>query len=161
MMKSAVFCALVWCLGFSCAYAQPLSSSELIQRAAEYDQKAVIFEGEVVGEVMRRGNYAWANINDGLGAIGVWLPLELAAQITAAGSYGVRGDWVEVSGIFNRACPMHGGDLDIHAQSLRILSKGASCKERLHEGKRNLAAIFAGVLCLAALLNILRRKPRH
>lgn len=161
-MKSAVFWAIVWYLGYaSCACAQPLTSNELIRRATEYDQKTVVFEGEVVGEVMRRGDYAWANVNDGSGAIGVWLPLELAAQISAAGSYGVRGDWVEVSGTFHRACPAHGGDLDIHAQSLRILSRGASCKERLHEGKRNLAAVFAGVLCLAALLNILRRKLKR
>ena len=38
-------------------YAQPLVSSvELIEKAKELDGKEVIYEGEVIGEVMTRGS---------------------------------------------------------------------------------------------------------
>ena len=44
-----------WVLDF--AYAQPLVSSvELIEKAKELDGKEVIYEGEVIGEVMTRGS---------------------------------------------------------------------------------------------------------
>lgn len=143
-------------LGLNC-YAQPLSSSELINSAKLYDGKAVVYEGEAIGEVMLRGDYAWVNIHDGKNALGVWLPRDLARDILA-GSYKSKGDWLEVSGTFNRACLAHGGDPDIHAQAIRKLKAGRPVAERPNIGKRNLAFVLAGLLTILWILSLLKGK---
>ena len=142
-------------------YAQPLESGELIKNTRLYDGKEVVYSGEVIGDVMARGEYAWVNVNDGSNAIGIWIPRSLANSISSSGSYKYRGDWVEVVGIFNRSCSQHGGDLDIHAQSLRKISAGGKFIEHLNSGKRNLALILAGVLCLTLILQLLKTKQKQ
>jgi len=139
-------------------YAQPISSLELINNAKQYDGQVVVFEGEAVGEVMVRGNYAWVNLNDGSNAIGAWMPKDLAENIKYAGSYKQRGDWAEVVGIFHRACPEHGGDLDIHTQSLKKTLPGRAIQRRLNTNKRNLVFILSGVLIAVWILRLLQRE---
>jgi len=85
-------------------YAQPLSSAVLINNAAEYDGKIVSYEGEVIGDIMLRGRYAWLNVNDGNNALGVWLDASLLEGVSLGGSYKTKGDIVEVTGVFRRAC---------------------------------------------------------
>lgn len=149
---------------FSC-YAQPVSSSELINNAKQCDGKLVTYAGEVIGDIMARGNYAWLNVNDGNNAIGIWTDKNLIQEISCAGSYKSRGDWIEITGIFQRACPEHGGDLDIHAQSIRIIKQGRYLTERASLDKKNLVFILLGVLCLALILKLLdkvyRRKSKR
>ncbi|MEW5758827.1 MAG: DNA-binding protein [Candidatus Omnitrophota bacterium] len=101
-----------------------MKSIDLIANAKEYDGKIVAFEGEVVGDIMVRKEYAWLSINDGLNAIGVWIKKDLIRDILYIGNYKVKGDLVEITGKFNRACPEHGGDLDIHAQSITKINSG-------------------------------------
>ncbi len=139
-------------------YAQPISSADLINNAKQYDGKVVIYEGEVIGDIMERGDYAWINVNDGENAIGIWINTALTKEIAYTGSYKFRGDWVEVTGSFNRACPEHGGDLDIHAQTLRKIEAGRAIRERLNPGKRNFVFVLLGILCLVWILTILKRK---
>ena len=110
-------------LPFIC-YAQPLSSTELINNARQYDGKTVTYTGEVIGEIMARGKFCWLNVNDGNNAIGVWIDKNLVKDLTYMGSYKSKGDGVEISGTFHRACLQHGGDLDIHAQGLRKIKSG-------------------------------------
>lgn len=105
-------------------FAEAVSSSELINKAKEYDGKTVSFSGEIIGDIMIREGHAWINLNDGKNAIGIWLKKELAKDVLYTGSYEARGDTAEASGRFNRACVEHGGDLDIHAQSLSKISPG-------------------------------------
>ncbi len=114
---------------FNC-YAQPVSSSELINKAKEYDGKTVIYEGEVIGDIMSRGEYAWINVNDTKNAIGIWIDKVFTKDIVYTGSYKSKGDWVEITGVFHRACPEHGGDLDIHGQALRKTKLGKNAPER-------------------------------
>jgi len=83
----------------------------------------VVYEGEVIGDVMGRGEYAWINVHDGQNAIGVWIDKALTKDILYTGSYQGRGDWLEISGTFQRACNLHGGDLDIHAQAIKKLAQ--------------------------------------
>ncbi|TXT49218.1 MAG: hypothetical protein FD137_750 [Spirochaetes bacterium] len=86
----------------------------LVDGAKAFDGKTVVIEGEVVGDVMKRGLYSWICLLDEGIAIGVWTnSAEIPSDLTAGG-YGIRGDYVRVSGEFHRACPEHGGDLDIH-----------------------------------------------
>ena len=134
-----------------------VSSAELINNARQYDGKTITYEGEVIGEIMPRGDHVWVNVNDGLGAIGVWMERDMAGDIVYTGSYRSKGDWVAVTGVFNRACPEHGGDLDIHASGLRRIGAGRAIKQRLNITKRNLALVLLGLLCLVLILRPSRR----
>jgi hypothetical protein len=155
-MKRAI--GLIFFCGTVC-YAQHISSTELINNAKEYDGKGVVYVGEAVGDVMVRGDFAWVNINDGENAIGVWLNKELAKEIQFTGSYHNKGDRLEITGVFQRNCIQHGGDMDIHAQSIRKISPGRVVGEELDTGKRNFIFILLAVLCLVFVF-VRRRKSR-
>lgn len=158
-MKKALFLSLVLCAFYlEPACAEGITSEELIKDYRLYEGKTVLFAGEAVGDVMLRGEYAWVNLNDGVNAIGVWVKADLARQIQHSGSYKAKGEWLEAKGIFNHNCPLHGGDLDIHAESLRRIEPGARIEERLDLNKRNIAFIFAAILCLIWILSLLSRK---
>jgi len=146
---------------FCCAvsYAQHISSTELINKAKEYDGKTVVYVGEAIGDVMVRGDFVWVNLNDGENAIGIWLDKELAKEIKYTGSYQAKGDRLEIAGVFHRSCIQHGGDMDIHAQNLRKISPGELVKEKLHTGKRNFTIILLGILCLV-LIFVRRQSSR-
>jgi len=118
----------------------------------------VIYEGEVIGDIMKRGGFAWMNVNDGQNAIGIWVNASLVKDIVYTGSYKALGDRVEVTGIFNRACSEHGGDLDIHSQVIRKTAPGRQVRERLNLGKRNLVIVLLGILCLIWILSLLKRR---
>ena len=133
------------------AYAQPISSTDLINNAKQYDGKVVDYRGEVIGDIMIRGQYAWVNINDGQNAIGIWTTKTLIKNITYNGSYGFKGDVVEIMGIFHRSCSEHGGDLDIHAQSIRKITSGRQISESLDFNKIRSVLILLGILILFLL----------
>lgn len=139
-------------------FAQSVSSAVLIEHAKEYDGKTVTFQGEVIGDIMARGNFAWININDGNNAIGIWLPKEFTADIKYTGSYKFSGDVIEVTGIFNRACKEHGGDLDIHATEIIKVSEGSPIKEKVSQHKIMLAIAVGSILCLILILQSLHLK---
>jgi hypothetical protein len=157
MLKRAVL-FIAFCLFFHSAYAQSLTSSELINNAKGYDGRIVVYKGEVIGDLMKRGDFAWANVNDGINAIGIWLPVSLSQEIIYTGSYKAKGDIIEVSGVFNRACSEHGGDLDIHAQTLRKIDSGRLIREKFNTAKGNQALILLGVLFLVWILTLFLRK---
>ncbi|MDP2941480.1 MAG: DNA-binding protein [Candidatus Omnitrophota bacterium] len=140
------------------AYAQSVSSTELINNARQYDGKAISYQGEVIGEVMRRGDHAWVNLNDGKNAIGIWMPLAQSALIAYAGSYKSKGDWIEVEGVFNSSCTEHGGSLDIHAQSVIKKMSGRAVAQKLNPDKKQLAIILAGILAVIWILMLFTRR---
>lgn len=140
------------------SFAQGLSSSELINNARQYDGKLVTYSGEAIGEVMSRGEFAWVNINDGQNALGVWMNGALAQEIKFMGNYKSRGDNLEITGVFHRACLEHGGDLDIHAQSLRKVGNGRIVKEKLNLDKVSLTLILLGALFLIWILTLFKHK---
>ncbi|MBU4251708.1 MAG: DNA-binding protein [Candidatus Omnitrophica bacterium] len=139
-------------------FAQPVSSSELINNAKQYDGKIVTYSGEVIGDVMLRGEFAWVNINDGKNALGVWMSAALAQEIKFTGNYKARGDRLEIVGVFHHACPEHGGDLDIHGRFLRKIASGRMVKEKLNFDKVSLIFILLGVLFLTWILTLFKRK---
>jgi len=134
-----------------------VTSDDLINSASEYDGKEVIYTGEVIGDIMRRGDNCWINVSDGNNAIGIWLPLKETEMIKYTGQYRYRGDIVKVKGIFNRACSEHGGDLDIHTDSLEILESGYETKRDM-----NIFSIIAGIIlfCIALTLNLIIFKKK-
>lgn len=139
----------------SLCYAQePLSSNELIKNAKEYDGREVIYEGEVVGQLMQRKEGVWANVYDGQNAIGIWLTPELAQHIQFTGSYKAKGDIIQVRGILHSACPEHGGDMDIHAILLHIIQPGWAKQDKLIPEKRNVLIVLLAILCILLILRI-------
>jgi hypothetical protein len=149
--------SILTCLHIA-VFAQGLSSSELINKSKEYDDKLITYTGEVIGDVMLRGEFAWVNINDGDNALGVWMSAALAKEIKFVGNYKFRGDSLEIMGIFHHACLEHGGDLDIHAQTLRKLGNGRAVNQVLNLDKENLSLILLGALLLIWILSLFKRK---
>jgi hypothetical protein len=139
-------------------FAQNLSSNELIKNAKKYNNKLISYSGEVIGDVMLRGAFAWVNLNDGENALGVWMSAVLAKEIKFTGNYKSRGDRLEITGIFHQACLEHGGDLDIHAQSLRKIGDGKIAKEKLNFDKVSLSLILLGALLLVWILTLFKYK---
>jgi hypothetical protein len=133
------------------AVAAPVSSSQLLENPDCYDQKLVEFEGEVVGDVMVRGNNAWVPVSDGKNTLSVWMPAAFAKEIKYIGSYQIRGDRVWVKGIFYKSCPQHGGSLDIHAQSFRVLERGYEVTIPL-DMSRLITVVALGILTLAVIV---------
>jgi len=138
--------------------AQAPTSSELIKYAKQYDSRIITYSGEIIGEVLRQGEFVWLNINDGENALGVWVDAGLVKEVFLAGSYKTRGDRIEITGVFNRACAQHGGELDIHAQSLRKIGSGRIVKEKLNVDKINLSFILLGALLLVWILTLFKHK---
>lgn len=139
------------------------SSADLVEQPKEFDGESVTFAGEVIGEAMARGDMAWLHINDDayylrnveegaqLGGyntgMAVWLPAGLTEEIEYFGDYEHEGDIVEVEGVFNAACPEHGGDMDIHATALSVLEQGHEVVDEVKPQK----VVWAVVLAVVAL----------
>ena len=124
----------------SISAAVAVNSAKLVEQAGQWNGRKVIFTGEAVGEHMVRGvkcwihlnddAYMWKNIEEGASLGGynsghaVWVDAGLAAKITYYGDYLHDGDIVKVLGTFNSVCREHGGDMDIHADTLEIIRIG-------------------------------------
>lgn len=147
------------------------SSGEIVESPKEFDGTTLEFKGEVIGEVMVRGEYAWIHINDDpyylknveegaeLGGynsgMAVYVPASLTEQIAHYGDYKHEGDIVTIRGTFNAACAQHGGDMDIHADELVVDVRGHNVVDVVHPWKLMLALIAA--LLAAGLVVAYRR----
>jgi hypothetical protein len=153
-----MFC-LALVISGSCCYAQVSTSSDLLNDAKQYNGKTVDYKGEVIGDVMIRGDYAWLHVNDGVIAIGVWAPKAMIKDIRYAGDYHKKGDIVEVSGTFHRSCPEHGGDLDIHASEIKKVTPGSPVVQPISRKKAYLGAVsLMLVLLFYALKKFFRNR---
>jgi len=126
---------------------QSVSSTKLIENASELDGDTVYYSGEVVGDILYRGDYAWINVSDGANAIGICIPASEAKKIEYVGRYRVIGDTVSLTGTFHRACALHGGDMDIHAEAINVTEKGHTVEDEPSTG----LLFSAGALFLCAL----------
>jgi hypothetical protein len=123
-----------------------VSSTELIERGKEYDGREVEFVGEAIGDAMARGEHVWVNVSDGSNsALGVWAAESAWPALRFYGAAEARGDVVRVRGIFSRACAEHGGDMDIHATSVVVLTPGAPTPHEV-----SLRRMVAAAVLLAA-----------
>ena len=157
LVLSLSFTLLALHFALRLAFAQPVSSAELIDNNQNYDGKTIIYSGEAIGEIMIRGEYAWVNLHDGQQAIGIWLPKKLAETILYMGSYKAKGDWIEVTGTFQHICKQHGGDLDIHATSIKTTNSGYSIPHIFNRGRMKKATILLAVLgCVWILMHLIK-----
>jgi hypothetical protein len=145
-----------------------------ITKGLFWNGKTVTFHGEAIGEVMVRGDYAWVHLNDDAymeknveegaklagynSGMAVWIPAELTKAIDTYGDYKHEGTIVEIVGTFNAACKEHGGDMDIHATSLKVLRAGHVVVDPVPAWK---AALAAGLILLAGGLFWLERRTRN
>ena len=132
------------------AYAQKtIGIDSLINHEKDYNNKTVTVEGEAIGEVLERGDYAWVNINDGTNAIGIWMTESDAKKIEYFGDYKHVGDTLRRTGIFSDDSKAHGGDVDIHAASMDIIKKGSRVDDTVSNSKAITAAIL---FCSASIV---------
>lgn len=115
---------------------------DLVEKGKQLDNKEISVSGEAVGDKMRRGNYFWININDGTNSMGVWMDNEDADKVKNLGNYQHKGDTLQITGIFNRACVEHGGDMDIHAQGLQVIKNGHAVNKSVDAKKIVVGAIL-------------------
>ena len=151
---AAAFLLALFSLPVSAAE-KTVSVNDLINDSKKYDGQTVVISAEAIGECLERGDYAWINVNDGTNAIGIWMKREEAAEITYFGDYQYTGDTLEICGIYSQACEEHGGEPDIHAAEVRVVSAGERRQEEIPVSK-----IAAAAGCMAVgtgLLFLLRR----
>lgn len=153
--------------GTSAGEAQPagrISSSEVLECPAVFDGRFVSYVGEVVGDVLRRGDGAWVLMNDDAYALevgplpahtdlrgynsglAVWLEGDLADLADQPGGPRWRGDVLEVRGTLHRADPADGGGLTLRATDAEVIAAAQRARVPLHTGQ----AIAAIVLSVAA-----------
>ncbi len=151
--------AIVLCIcpGLALADGAEVTSNDLINEAGEYNGAEIVYTGEVIGDILTRGDHAWINVFDGSNAIGVWVESSDANTINILGGYTAHGDTVRITGVFNRACPEHGGDMDIHAKSVEGVQAGYAVTHDVSAWKLIAAAVlFAGAAVCGVL--VLRRR---
>ncbi len=161
MKKSILIILVFYCLVAvtqSFAFAQAVSSNDLINQPEQYDGKIISFAGEVIGDIMVRQGFAWVNVNDKNNALGVWVKKELLKEIVYSGGYKNIGDWIEITGVFNRACPEHGGDMDIHANTLKKIKNGVSVPYIDDLNKRRLSLTLLGIIGGLWILMLLTKR---
>ena len=105
-------------------YAVTWSSIELIEKAKELNGRRLNYSGELVTAILNRGEYSWINLNDGFNAIGIWCKSSSLSVVKFIGDYKNRGDMIEINGTFHRACSVHNGELDIHADTIKVIKHG-------------------------------------
>ncbi|NQU73558.1 MAG: DNA-binding protein [Candidatus Omnitrophica bacterium] len=154
-IKSFIFILLI--LGVTTtANAEVISSTELIENARKYDKKTIEYQGEVVGDVMARGDFAWVNLHDGKKAIGAYgRRSPIYNLVRYKGGYNYKGDILQVKGVFHRACRQHGGDLDIHVVNFIKVREGFRVLHPIKQeevvGAMGLFIVAAGFAILCAI----------
>lgn len=126
------------------------TGAELASMTSGLDGQLVRFEGEVISETLDGGQgHVWVNVLSEGVAIGVWMPAEMAGELEVFGRYSHTGDTVVVTGTLSEGCDLHGGDLDVHAERLELLTRGESRERpgdlwKLGVGLAGLTVAYAG-----------------
>ncbi|MGH4137623.1 hypothetical protein [Clostridium sp.] len=147
-----LICILSFYFSINCQAKEYSNYNDLIENSKSIDNSKIKLKGEAIGEPMNRGKYSWVNISDGSTAMGIWLESEQVKSIKNFGKYGYRGDTVEVVGTFNSACIEHGGDMDVHAISVKTIDVGGKVLIPISNNKKNIAMILT-IITLALILS--------
>jgi hypothetical protein len=112
-------------------HSSPLSPAEVVVLNPSMDGSTIVVEGEAVGDILRAvGGGKWLNVLGGDVGLGVWTTEEMLEPVEHLGSYKRDGDQVRVTGTLNMTCEQHGGEYDLHAESIEVVSAG---RPRTHE----------------------------
>lgn len=145
-----------------------VTSSDLYDCPQQHDGARVRYRGEVVGAVLRRDGGAWVHLNDdvysgaagplpshrdyrgGNAGIGVFISAEMASSISAVGGPTMRGDVLDVVGVFHRV-----DQSSKEVAVIRAISTTRSAGEPLERPPlpaRRMVAIVLGVLMVAVVV---------
>ena len=138
--------------------ANDYSINDLIENGKSFDKKEVTLKGEAIGESLKRDDYTWININDTTNAIGIYMTTNDANKVNVYGGYSKDGDILQVTGIFNRACKEHGGDMDIHSSKVEIIKVGKEKKETIK--KEKIYVVFISSIIVALLMYIIYKNKK-
>lgn len=114
------------------------------------DGVTVSFSGEVVGDVMTAdADHKWVNLlaSDG-SCVGVLVDNSMASRIKNVGDYSTTGTTLQVRGIYSVDCDEHQGELDVHAEDVRVLDAGGKIFHAVNEADVNVGL----QLCLVAFV---------
>lgn len=149
-----------------------VTSSEVVECPDVFDQRSVLYIGEVIGDVLSRDGGAWVLMNDDAYALesgplptygafrgtnsglAVWLEGDIADLVTHPGSSSWRGDVLAVRGVLLRADPDDGGGLTIRATDAEVVAPAVRLSRPLHRTQ----AIAALLLGMAAAGLVLRER---
>ena len=148
------FFLLLFILAISLYPAEKVKIRELYENGEKYNGKAVIVEGEVIGDLMGKGEERWINIKDEFEdfAIGVVISKKEIEKIENFGRYRIKGDVIKVHGIYNINCIKHYGERDIHALNIEVIKKGEKYKEEVNIKKIYLSFLLLSITVLIAYL---------
>ncbi len=125
------------------------------------DGERVVFEAEAIGEALRAPEERrWVNVLAKDAPIGVVMEEGQARSITHFGDYRRNGDTLRIVGIFNLACDEHGGDRDVHAESVETVRIG-SLREHRVEWWKGVVGLVAGAAGLVGIRLSARRRRRY
>lgn len=134
------------------ALAAPLriDTATIVQADPDLDGAEIVFSGEAIGDSLRAPDgQRWVNVLEDATAVGVVGDPALFTGIDGFGEWSRTGTRVEVTGVLNIACPQHGGDLDVHGSSLRVLAPSEPVEHPISPEK---GIASAGALALALVL---------
>ena len=121
----------------------------------------VSFFAEAIGDPIRsEDGRIWVNVLGDGQLIGVCMTPEQVESITNWGGYCVKGTELQITGTLDLSCSSHGGNLDIHADNVAVISPGGAFAENVQYGE-----LYAGIalVCLGAglwALYALRRRRK-
>lgn len=145
-----------------------VTSDELIDCPVAYDGRAVVYEGEVVRAVLRRGERAWVQLNDdvyglrigplpehratvgGNSGIAVSIPIGDAERIRYVGDARARGDRLLVEGVFHRADPADAGGPTIQAERVQVTAPGHRVRQRVSIARAAVALLLGTAALIMA-----------
>lgn len=150
-----------------------VTSTELLECPSLFDGQPVVYEGEVVRAVLRRGDRAWVQLNDDpygveigplprhlttAGAnsgMAVSIPAADAARIDHVGNARAWGDRVRAVGVFLRADPADAGGPAIQAHTVEITAVGETVDPRVTPARLVVALLLAAAA--VAMIRTVRR----
>lgn len=142
-----------------------VTSGEVVKCPDAFDGQAVVYIGEVIGDVLHRDGGAWVLMNDDAYALevgpldshgefqgynsglSVWLDGDLADLVDQPGGSTHRGDILRVRGIVHRTDPDDGGGLTIRAFEGRVLAPAVELDRPVNRPQ----AVVAGLLAVIAV----------
>ncbi|MDD4028956.1 MAG: hypothetical protein PHI40_00590 [Caldisericia bacterium] len=138
--------------------------AELITFPSLYDEKEILFHGEAIGQIMRRGEYCWLNVKDTDGnSLGCWMPVHFSEGIVHLGKYRIQGDLLLLKGIFHSAREDHGGETELEVNDIVLLEKGKRIppEEVSYPFVYSIFILVLGILAFMVYQHHFEKKKQH
>jgi hypothetical protein len=142
------------------AWAKPNTTIPGLSNAGtQIDGQTVTFQGEAVGDIINADEgHKWLTLEDEGSTISVYVTDYQANRISHLGRYDQRGSFVEVTGTFHAACPIHDGLTDVHADRLTVLDAGEELESELDFNELKIGGVL---LAIGLLLLVLQWRLRE